>query len=77
VTTASASLQGTLLSLEPFIVGQELVPDDLLESILQLAQAHLPYSPLMRELQLHIDNFEHPQALATLNLLKAKTRAQP
>jgi hypothetical protein len=38
----------------------------------QFVDADLPYSPLLRELQRQINNFEHPEALATLNLLKAQ-----
>ncbi|MEO8119618.1 MAG: PAS domain S-box protein, partial [Rhodoferax sp.] len=75
-TTASISLEETLRSLEPFIVGQEIVPDALLESMLQLIDAQLPYSSLMREMQQHLDGFEHPSALATLNLLKSKNWVQ-
>lgn len=74
-TTVSVSLQETLRSLEPFIVGQEIVPDALFAAMLQLADAHLPCSLLMRDLQQHLDNFEHPAALATLNLLQATSGA--
>ena len=70
--TASVSLKEALLSLEPFIIGQEIIPDALLVFLRQLADADLPYSPLVRELQHQIDNFEHPEALATLKLLKTK-----
>ena len=72
VTTASVSLKEALLSLEPFIIGQEIIPDAILVFLQQLADADLPYSPLVRELQHQIDNFEHPEALATLKLLKTK-----
>ena len=72
VTTASVSLKEALVSLEPFIIGQEIIPDALLVFLQQLAYADLPYSPLVRELQHQIDNFEHPEALATLKLLKTQ-----
>jgi len=68
----SVSLKHVLLSLEPFIIGQEIIPDALLVFLRQFADADLPYSPRVRELQHQIDNFEHPEALTTLNLLKAK-----
>jgi CheY-like chemotaxis protein len=75
-TVSVVSLGETVRLLEPFIVGQEIVPDKLLESVLYFADAHFPYSPLMRELQKHLDNFDHPKALTTFNLLKVKSRAQ-
>jgi PAS domain S-box-containing protein len=71
------SLSDTLLSLEPFIVSQEVVPDVLLDSMLALADAQLSYSPLIRELQQNLNRFEHPGALVTFNLLKSKNRVQP
>ncbi|MCD2452403.1 PAS domain S-box protein [Methylicorpusculum oleiharenae] len=71
-TTISASLADALRSLEPFIIGQEIIPAPLLDVLRQLATADMPYSLLVRELQQQIDNFEHPEALATLTLLKAK-----
>jgi PAS domain S-box-containing protein len=70
--TESISLKDTLLSLEPFIIGQEIIPDTLLVNFRQLADVNFLYSPLLRTLQQQIDNFEHPEALATLNLLKDK-----
>ena len=73
---ASVSLGETVRLLEPFIVGQEIVPVKLLESMRYLADAHFSYSPLMRELQQHLDNFDHPQALAVMNLLKIESGAQ-
>ncbi|ESS74120.1 sensor protein GacS [Methyloglobulus morosus KoM1] len=74
--TTLVSLKEALLPLEPFIIGQEIISDALLASLQQLADAGLPCSPLVRELRHQIDNFEHPEALATLKLLKAKHLAQ-
>ena len=70
----SVSLKEVLLLLEPFVAGQEIIPDALLASWQQHVDADLPFSPLVRELQHHFDNFEHPEALATLTILKAKCR---
>jgi PAS domain S-box-containing protein len=70
--TSSLLLKSILLALEPYIIGQEIIPDLLLDSLRQFVDADLPYSPLLRELQRQINNFEHPEALATLNLLKAQ-----
>jgi hypothetical protein len=64
-------LNEVLLLLEPFVASQEIIPDGSLACLQQLADANLPCSPLVRQLQRHIDNFEHPEALANLNLLKA------
>jgi CheY-like chemotaxis protein len=69
---ASVSLKEVLLSLEPFVAGQEVIPDALQASLQQLADAELPYSSLVRKLQHHLNNFEHPEALAALNRLRAK-----
>ncbi len=71
----SVSLGETVRLLEPFIVGQEIVPDKLLESMRYLADARFSCSPLLRELQQHLDNFDHPQSLRVFNLLKIKSRA--
>ena len=65
-------LPEALRLLEPFIIGQEVAPDSLLLVLRQLAEADSPYSSLLRKLQVHLENFEHPEALATLNLLTAK-----
>ncbi len=70
--TSSLLLKSILLELEPFIIGQEIIPDALLGSLRQFVDADLSYSPLIRELQQQINHFEHPEALATLNLLKAQ-----
>ncbi|MDP3878480.1 MAG: PAS domain S-box protein [Methylobacter sp.] len=70
--TSSLLLKSILLALEPYIIGQEIIPDLLLDSLRQFVDADLPYSPLLRELQRQINNFEHPEALTTLNLLKAQ-----
>ncbi|MDO9141923.1 MAG: response regulator [Methylobacter sp.] len=70
--TSSILLKSILLALEPYIIGQEIIPDLLLDSLRQFIDADLPYSPLLRDLQRQINNFEHPEALATLNLLKAQ-----
>ncbi|MDD5580139.1 MAG: response regulator [Methylobacter sp.] len=70
--TTSGSLKDALLSLEPFIICQEIIPDALLDSLQQFTDADLPCSSLVRELQHQIDNFEHPESLATLKLLKTK-----
>ena len=66
------SLKETLLSLEPFIIGQEIIPDALLVLLQQLTDINLPYFLLVRELEHQIVNFEHQAALATFNLLKTK-----
>ena len=70
--TSSILLKSILLALEPYIIGQEIMPDLLLDSLRQFIEADLPYSPLLRDLQRQINNFEHPEARATLNLLKAR-----
>ena len=64
------SLTNALLSLEPFIISQEIIPDTLLENLRQLADADEFYSPLLRALQQKINSFEHTEAVATLTLLK-------
>jgi len=70
-TMVTVPLNEVLLLLEPFVASQEIIPDGSLACLQQLADANLPCSPLVRQLQRHIDNFEHPEALANLNLLKA------
>ena len=67
---APMPLNNALLSLEPFIISQEIIPDALLMHLQQLANADEFYSPLLRTLQQQIDSFEHPEAVATLKLLK-------
>jgi HPt (histidine-containing phosphotransfer) domain-containing protein len=69
---SSVPLKEVLLSLEPFVVTQEVVPEALLASLQQFSDADLPYSPLVREFQHHVDNFEHQEALVSLNLLKSR-----
>ena len=64
-----------LRSLEPFIVGQELVPDKLLQSMRDLADTQPPYSHLVRTLQRQLDHFDHAGALASLNLLHIQCQA--
>jgi CheY-like chemotaxis protein len=66
------TLSEMLVSLEPYIASQEIIPDALLAACQHLAEANLPGSPLLRELQHHVDRFEHADALATLAVLKAK-----
>ena len=61
-----------LAALEPYVASQEIIPDVLLAACQHLADADLPGSPLLRELQHHFDRFEHADALATFALLKAK-----
>jgi HPt (histidine-containing phosphotransfer) domain-containing protein len=73
---APVSLQDTLRLLEPFIVGQEIIPDAMFESLLQLTDVQLPCSALMRELQQHLNNFDHPEALVTFNWLKSLDEVQ-
>jgi PAS domain S-box-containing protein len=75
-TEAPVSLQAALQMLDPFISGQEVAPDSLLQVLRQLAEADLPDSSVLRKLQVHMENFEHPEALATLNLLTAKPASQ-
>jgi len=71
---ASITLEEVLLALEPFVAGQEIIPDVLRASVQQLADADQPYSLLVQELLRHLDDFEHPAALANLSLLKARCR---
>jgi two-component system sensor histidine kinase/response regulator len=66
------SLADLLASLEPYVSSQEIIPDVLLAACQHLADANLPGSPLVRELQYHFDRFEHADALATFAVLKAK-----
>jgi len=71
-TVESISLKDILLAMEPFVASQEVIPDPLLASLEQLADADAAYSGRVRELQHNLYNFEHPEALATLNLLKSE-----
>jgi HPt (histidine-containing phosphotransfer) domain-containing protein len=68
----SISLKAALLPIEPFIIGQEIIPDELMDVLRQFADANLPDYFLLQELLRQIDNFEHTEALATLNLMKDK-----
>ncbi|MES2018029.1 MAG: PAS domain S-box protein [Pseudomonadota bacterium] len=66
------SLAEMLASLDPYVASQEIIPDALLAACQHMADANLPGSPLLRELQHHFDRFEHADALATFAVLKAK-----
>ncbi len=70
--TVSVSLKEVLLSLDPFVFGQEIIPDAVLTALQQHADVDLPYSPLVLELQRHLDHFDHPQAMVSLSLLKGQ-----
>lgn len=72
----AVSLDETLLALQPFIFNQEVIPDALLASLSILGQSDLPVSSLLLELQQHIDNFEHPEALNVFQQLIAQQRIQ-
>ena len=74
--TVANSLQDTLLLLEPFIIGQEVIADEILFSLQQFADGDSPHSCLLLELQHQIDNFQFTEALATLNLLKTNLLEQ-
>jgi hypothetical protein len=74
VRSAQPSLDDLLLALEPYVAGQEVIPDTLLAACQQLADAGTPDSPLLRELQQHFDRFEHAEALAKFTLLTARQR---
>ncbi len=66
------SLAQLLLALEPFIAAQEIMPDALLDACRQFAAAGLPASPMLRQLQHHLDRFDHAEALAIFSLLKER-----
>ncbi|ABD69497.1 multi-sensor hybrid histidine kinase [Rhodoferax ferrireducens T118] len=70
------SLEHTLLALEPFIVGQEVIPDALLVALQRISTADLPYSPLARQLRHHLDNFEHGEVLEAFKLLRVEQAVQ-
>ena len=74
---AAVPLGVTVRALEPFILGQEVVPDVLLAGLRQLADAGLPHSPLARRLLQHLDGFEHDAALEVFNLLKLEQGVEP
>lgn len=56
------SLKETLQALEPFIVGQEIVPDHLLVALHQYSNTDLACSGQLKQVQYHLDNFEHNEA---------------
>ncbi|MES2318017.1 MAG: response regulator, partial [Pseudomonadota bacterium] len=66
------TLEQMLDALEPFIAGQEIIPDELLAACQRLSDANLPDSALLRELQHHFDRFEHADAMATFAVLRAR-----
>lgn len=75
-TTDPVSLEDSLLALEPFVTGQEVIPDALRDTLHRLCAAELPYSALARQLRHHLDNFEHSEALDALDLLKSEFGGQ-
>ncbi|MDD2882335.1 MAG: response regulator [Rhodoferax sp.] len=71
------NLRETLLSLQPFVADQEVIPDELSAELNQLLQTNLPCPPLLRQLHQHLINFEHEQALQCLLQLVSELEVTP
>ena len=63
----AVSLTDTLLALTPYVRSQEVVPDELQAALQQLAAD----APRLQALNLHLNNFEHDEALALLEQLNS------
>jgi HPt (histidine-containing phosphotransfer) domain-containing protein len=70
------SIPAFLAELERFISKQEVIPDALLELLSQLADAKLPSSPGLRQLQQQLSNFNHQAAGAIIKALLSNPAVQ-
>jgi PAS domain S-box-containing protein len=70
------SIPAFLAELERFICNQEVIPDDLLDLLSQLADAKLPSSPGLRQLQQQLSNFNHQAAGVIIKALLSNPAVQ-
>ena len=64
------SLADTLRTLEPLVVGHDVLPDVLHTRLQSLGDSAQPWAARVRQLQHHLTHFEHNQALEALRYLQ-------
>ena len=69
IITSSISLNSALLTIKPYIISQEIIPDILIDTLRPFSDKSSPYFLLVNQLLNQIDNFEHQDALISLNTL--------
>ncbi|WP_426115803.1 response regulator [Massilia sp. PWRC2] len=71
-TPSPPSLATLLDLLAPFVKGQELIPDALMDTLDYVSRMDLPEATLLKDLHYCCDNFAHVQALAIFQTLRGQ-----
>lgn len=59
-----------MASIETYLKTHEVIPDQLLQALLDMADSDKAYAAAVQRLLYHIDNFDYPEALRTMAALK-------